>query len=143
MRSDSVKIKWHLRKDPLMPVAVVGFGDVAKDLARKLLTSDHSKWTNLKGVATSDGIVLLGEAESLPWVDGVGYLGSEQRAPHFLLPTNREPDIPSDLLQQALIEQSPFPPPLALIEARNIVVSLAQARELSRDLLRLWLATEK
>jgi hypothetical protein len=55
------------------------------------------------------------------------------------LPTNREPDVPVDLLQQALIERSPFPPPLALIETRNTVVSLSQARELSRDVLKSWL----
>lgn len=124
-----------------MPAAVVAFGDVAKDLARKLLASDDAKWPSLKGVATSDGIVLLGEAVSLPWVDGVSYLGSDERAPHLLLPTNREPNLPLDLLQQALIERSPFPPPLALIETKNTVVSLAQARGLSRDLLRSWLSS--
>ena len=120
-----------------MPAAVVASGDIAKDLVRKLLASDHTKWGSWKGVATSDAIVLLGEAESLPWVDGVSYLGSDERAPHLLLPTNRDPNVPSDLLQQALIEQSPFPPPLAFIG--NIVVSLSQARELSRDVLRSWL----
>lgn len=133
--SNSFKIKWHFREEPRMPAAVVGFGDVAKALARKLLTSDDATWANLKGVATSDGIILLGEAESLPWVDGVSYLGSDERAPHLLLPTNREPNVPLDLLQQALIERSSFPPPLALIETRNTVVSLALARELSRDVL--------
>lgn len=126
-----------------MPAAVVGFGDNAKDLARKLLTYDDARWASLKGVATSDGILLLGEAESLPWVDGVSYLGSDEHAPHLLLPTNREPNIPLDLLQQALVERSPFPPPLALIETRNTVVSLAQARELSRDVLRSWLSSAK
>lgn len=124
-----------------MPTAVAGFGDVAKDLARKLLTLDDTKWPSLKGVATSHVIVLLGEAVSLPWVDGVGYLGSDERAPHLLLPTNREPNVPLDLLQQALIERSPFPPPLALIETRNTVVSLAQARELCRDALSSWLSS--
>jgi len=119
----------------------VASGETAKVLAKKLLASDHTKWTSWKGVAISDAIVLLGEAESLPWVDGVNYLGSDERAPHLLLPTNREPNVPSDLLQRALIEQSPFPPPLAFIETRNIIVSLSQARELSRDVLRSWLLT--
>jgi MoxR-vWA-beta-propeller ternary system domain bpX5 len=119
----------------------VASGEIAKELAKKLLASDHTKWTSWKGVATSDTIVLLGEVESLPWVDGVSYLGSDEHAPHLLLPTNREPSVPSDLLQQALIEQSPFPPPLAFIETRNTVVSLSQARELSRDALSSWLLT--
>ena len=89
----------------------------------------------------ADGIILLGEAASLPWVDGVSYLGSDERAPHLLLPTNREPNVPLDLLQQALIERSSFPPTLALIETRNTVVSLALARELSRDVLRSRLSS--
>lgn len=135
------KINWHFRKEPRVPAAVVASGDTAKELARKLLASDHKNWKSWKGVATPDAIVLLGEAESLPWVDGVAYLGSDEHAPHLLLPTNREPDVPLDLLQRALIEQSPFPPPLAMIEARNIVVSLSQARELSRDVLKSWLLT--
>lgn len=141
MKSNSLQITWHFRGEPRVPVAVVASGETAKELARKLLASDHTKWTSLRGVATSDAIVLLGEAESLPWVDGVSYLGSDDRAPHLLLPTNREPNVPADLLQQALVEQSPFPPPLAIIETRNTVVSLSQARELSRDALRSWLLT--
>ena len=139
MKSNSFKINWHFREDPRLPAAVVASGDTAKELARKLLASDDTKWASWKGVATSDAIVLLGEAESLPWVDGVAYLGSDERAPHLLLPTNREPNVPLDLLQQALIEQSPFPPPLAFIETANMVVSLSQARELSRDVLKSWL----
>jgi len=139
LKSNSFKVNWHIREEPRVPTAVVASGEAARELARKLLASDNTKWANWKGVATSDAIVLLGEAESLPWVDGVAYLGSDERAPHLLLPTNREPNVPVDLLQQALIEQSPFPPPLALIETRNMVVSLSQARELSRDVLKSWL----
>jgi MoxR-vWA-beta-propeller ternary system domain bpX5 len=124
-----------------VPAAVAAFGTVAKDLARKLLASEEAKWESWKGVATSDTIVLLGEAESLPWVDGVSYLASDERAPHLLLPTNRDPNVPLDLLQQALIEQCPFQPPLAFVETRNMVISLSQARALSRDVLRSWLLT--
>jgi MoxR-vWA-beta-propeller ternary system domain bpX5 len=124
-----------------VPAAVSASGTVAKDLARKLLALDQTKWESWKGVVTFDTIILLGEAESLPWVDGVSYLGSDERAPHLLLPTNRDPNVPLDLLQQALVEQSPFQPPLAFVETRNTVISLSQARELSRDVLRSWLLT--
>jgi hypothetical protein len=139
LKPNSFEINWHFREEPRVPAAVVASGEAAKELARKLLASEYTKWASWKGVATSDAIVLLGEAESLPWVDGVAYLGSDERAPHLLLPTNREPNVPVDLLQQALIEQSPFPPPLAFIESTNMVVSLSQARELSRDVLESWL----
>lgn len=141
MKSNSLQITWHFREEPRVAVAVVASGETAKELAKKLLASDHTQWTSWKAVATSNTIVLLGEAESLPWVDGVSYLGSDDRAPHLLLPTNCEPSVPSDLLQQALIEQSPFPPPLAFIKTRNIVVSLSQAIELSREVLKSWLLT--
>lgn len=143
MNSDSLQITWHFREEPRVPVAVVASGETAKELAKKLLSSDHTQWTNWKGAAASDTIVLLGEAESLPWVDGVSYLGSDERAPHLLLPTNREPSVPADLLQQALIERSPFPPPLAFVESKNMVVSLSHARELSRDVLKSWLLTAR
>ena len=141
MKSNSLQITWHFREEPRVPVAVVASGETAKELAKKLLSFDAAQWANWKGIATSDTIVLLGEAESLPWVDGVSYLGSDERAPHLLLPTNREPNVPADLLQQALIEGSPFPPPLAFVETRNMVVSLSHARELSRDVLKSWLFT--
>jgi hypothetical protein len=141
LKSNSLQITWRFREEPRVPVAVVASGETAKELATKLLSSDQMQWTNWKGVATSNTIVLLGEAESLPWVDGVSYLGSDERAPHLLLPTNREPNVPTDLLQQALIERSPFPPPLAFVESRNMVVSLSHARELSRDVLKSWLLT--
>ena len=113
MKSNSFKIQWHPRGEPRVPAAVAASGTVAKDLARKLLASDQT----------------------------MSYLGSDERAPHLFLPTNRDPNVPLDLLQQALIEQCPFQPPLAFVETRNTVISLSQARELSRDVLRSWLLT--
>jgi hypothetical protein len=118
---------------------VVAVGKVAREFAKRILASDDLSMALLKGIVTSDTIVLLGEPESLPWVDGVSYLGSDERAPHLLLPTNRDPNVPLDLLQQALIERCPFPPPLAMIESRNTVVSLSEARQLSREVLTSWL----
>jgi hypothetical protein len=81
LKPNSFEIKWHFREEPRVPAAVVASGEAAKELARNLLASDHTKWASWKGVATSDAIVLLGEAETLPWVDGVAYLGSDERAP--------------------------------------------------------------
>lgn len=135
-------IKWHFREAPRPPAAVVAAGNVTREFAKRILASDDLSIALWKGVATSDAIVLLGEAESLPWVDGVSYLGSDERAPHLLLPTNRDPNVPLDLLQQALIERCPFPPPLAVIASRNAVISLSEARGLSREVLTSWLHVE-
>ena len=139
MTSRGFRIAWGDRQEPRLPCAVAASGAVSRALAEKLLGSERTDWSRWRGAAASDTLILVGEADSLPWVDGVSYLGSDERAPHLLLPTNRDPGLPLDLLQQAVMERSPFPPPLAVLERRNLVVSLSQARELSPDLLRAWL----
>jgi hypothetical protein len=139
LKSSVFKLNWHLREEPRIPTAVVAVGPVAKEFAMRILASDDLSMVRWKGIATSDAIVLLGESETLPWVNGVAYLGSDERAPHLLLPTNRDPNVPVDLLQQALIERCPFPPPLAMIESSNTVVSLSEAREITREVLKSWL----
>jgi hypothetical protein len=105
----------------------------------KVLARDDSFLVRWSGVAASDTVVFLGEHESLPWVDGASYLGWDERTPHLLLPTNREPDVPLDLLERVLLQRCPFPPPLAVIDTLNLVISLSQARELSREVLANWL----
>jgi hypothetical protein len=71
-----------------------------------------TQWT---AVSTSDVLVLLGEGQTLPWVDGVRYLGRDPLAPHLLLPTNRTPGVPVDLFESALIQRSPVLSPFAVI----------------------------
>lgn len=122
-----------------MPIAVVACGEAAKKLAKKLVATEAGDLAKWKGVATPDTLVVLGETDSLPWVDGVSYLGADMDAPHLLLPTNREPNVPLDLLERALLRRSPFPPPLAIIPERNLVVSVANARYLAWEALNLWL----
>jgi hypothetical protein len=90
-------------------------------------------------VSTSDVLVLLGDGQTLPWVDGVRYLGRDPLAPHLLLPTNREPDVPVDLFERALIHRSPVPSPFAVVPELGKVISLSSAKELSRQVLASWL----
>jgi hypothetical protein len=133
------RVNWRSREEPRVPAGVLASGAVARRLVVKILDLDDSFLARWQGAAISDAVVLLGESESLPWVDGVDYLGWDERAPHLLLPTNRDPDVPLDLLERTLVQHSPFPPPLAVIPARNLIISLSRARALSREILTSWL----
>jgi MoxR-vWA-beta-propeller ternary system domain bpX5 len=100
---------------------------------------DDLSLTQWSAVSTSDVLVLLGEGQTLPWVDGVRYLGRDPLAPHLLLPTNRKPDVPVDLFERALIQRSPALAPFAVIPELGKVISLSSAKELSRHVLASWL----
>lgn len=124
---------------PLAPVGLLAFRTAALELARKLLAMDDLSLTQWSAVSTPDTLVLLGEGQTLPWVDGVRYLGRDPLAPHLLLPTNREPDVPVDLFERALIQRSPVPPPFAVVPELSKVISLFSAKGLSRHVLASWL----
>jgi len=124
---------------PLAPAGLVAFRAAALELARKLLAMDDLSLTQWSAVSTSDVLVLLGDGQTLPWVDGVRYLGRDPLAPHLLFPTNREPDVPVDLLERALVQRSPVLSSFAVIPELGKVISLSSARELSRQLLVSWL----
>lgn len=131
-------IQWRLRTEPLQPAALAAVGAAADQLLRQVLARDDSAIRAWKGVSTPDSIVLLGEEPTLPWVDGVIYLGRNPVAPQLLLPTTHDPGVPPDLLERALVRRCPFPPPLALFAER--VISLSEAGELHRPALLRWLA---
>jgi hypothetical protein len=132
-------VNWNDRTVPLAPVGLVAFRTAALELARKLLAMDDLSLTQWTAVSTSDVLVLLGEGQTLPWVDGVRYLGRDPLAPHLLLPTNRTPGVPVDLFERALIQRSPVLSPFAVIPELGKVISLSSAKELSRQVLASWL----
>jgi hypothetical protein len=124
---------------PLAPAGLVAFRTAALELARKLLAMDDLSLEQWTAVSTSDVLVLLGEGQTLPWVDGVRYLGRDPLAPHLLVPTNRTPGVPVDILERALIQRSPMLSPFAVIPELGKVISLSSAKELSRQVLASWL----
>jgi MoxR-vWA-beta-propeller ternary system domain bpX5 len=139
LKTWSIPVNWNDRTVPLAPVGLVAFRTAALELAGKLVAMDDQSVTQWSAVSTSNVLVLLGDGQTLPWVDGVRYLGRDPSAPHLLLPTNREPDVPVDLLERALIQRSPVLSPFAVIPELGEVISLSSARELSRQLLVSWL----
>jgi hypothetical protein len=128
-------VSWAPRDEPLAPRAVAAAGPAARTLARRLLAEPDEALGALRGVAGEDVLVLLGEAEALPWADGVLYLGRDPRAPGLLLPTALAPDVPPDLLERALTARHPAP--LAVLPPR--IVPVGAARPVARARLAAWL----
>lgn len=132
-----IAVEWGARDVPLVPEAVAATGASAEALVRRLLARDDLG--ALSGVATAEAVVVLGAAESLPWADGVVYLGRDPRAPALLVPTPREPTVPIALLEAALVRRF-GPGPLAVIPTLRIAIPTASARPLTREALTRWLA---
>ena len=84
---------WARREPPLPAVAVTGSGLVAELLAvstRRRVAAG----AGLRVAAGGDSIVVIGDAEDLPWSDGACYLG---RDCGLLVPSTRRP-VPSAAL---------------------------------------------
>ncbi len=128
-------IVWSPRDLPLEPRAVAAAGECASALAAAALRRDDEALARLRGVAGGGIIVILGEAEALPWADGAEYLGRDAEAPGLLLPTSRIASIPAGLLEQAVSRHCQAPLPIAMLAASRTFVSVASARPISRSRL--------
>lgn len=147
-----LSVHWFPRAQPLEPVAVAAAGDAARKLAERLWAGTDERLDALSGVASPDWMVLLGDAASLPWVDGVTYLGRDPGAPRLLLPTLLQPNVRPELLERALLRLArastegagagtgtgtcgTVAPPLAVLPAQRAVIPLGSARTVSRSTL--------
>ena len=134
---------WRVREPPIAPCAVLALGEVSRRLARRLLTLTRVHLARLRGVAGVDLLLVLGAAEDLPWVDGVGYLGVDPEAPRLLLPTTEAPELHPALLQRALLRPDASDParqaPLAVLPS-GLLVAARLAEELSPARIASWLA---
>jgi hypothetical protein len=139
MPSFQFEISWGPRRAPLLPVAVAARGEAALRLARRLLLLDDESLARLSGVAGHDVIVVQGEAEDLPWVEGVGYLGVESEAPFLLLPTNYEASWPAPLLARAFAARVGESETIAVLPQPGLLVPMKSARPVSRGTLTHWI----
>ena len=128
------------RQTPLSPAAVVARGRVSHALVERLSREEAARLTGLSAVAGVDLLIVLGEAETLPWADGVEYLGREPEAPALFLPTGRRANVPAALLEAALRRTHGHPSGGLALCWRDgpAVVSLADARKVSREALSHW-----
>ena len=134
-------IRWQTREPPLQACAVVARGEIARQLAHRVLEASDEQLARWRGVANDELLILLGERDELPWADGAMYLGRDEHAPSLLLPTTRTVQVPVALFERALlIQMAEHAPPFAVF-AEAQVISLAGARPISREVLSRWLDT--
>ena len=134
-------VRFVPRVEPLAPAAAVAVGPPARRLGERLLALDDGHLARLRGLAAADLLLVLGDADSLPWVDGIAYLGHDPSAPRLLLPTAQAPDVPADLFERALFRRlGVAAAPLAVLASPRRVVKAALARRVERALVRDWLS---
>ena len=136
-------VAWSPRDPPLPALAVVGVGPVALALARRVLAVEDAALARWSGVAGPGVLVLLGDTESLPWVDGVVYLGRDAAAPSLLLPCTLAPSVAPALLDRALVARARAGTPLAVLPRSGHLVPVGAARPVSRETLGVWLAKQE
>lgn len=136
-----MRIAWQPREVPLVPRAAVARGVAARALARRLAALHDAALAGLSGVAGDDLIAVIGAGDALPWVDGVVYLGRDDRAPALLLPTALAPTVPADWLERALAARIAAPPigVVVLGDRPAALVALGDARPLDRGRLDAFL----
>jgi hypothetical protein len=132
-------VTWSPRQSPLAALAVAGVGPVAMALARRALAAEDKQLGAWSGVAGPGMLVLLGETDSLPWVDGAVYLGRDPAAPSLLLPCALAPEVAPALLERALVAHASAGTPLAVLPRSGHLVPVGAARTVARETLAAWL----
>ena len=119
-------VEWHPLEPPRAPSAVLAEGDATHELAAAAARRVRGGST-LRAAARAGVLLVVGEAEHLPWAEGVTYLGEEDGV---LLPTTRAPGLPADLLRQAVVQRlGPGSPHrrVAVVPGRVVSFELAEA----------------
>lgn len=127
--------RWRPRADPLPAQAAVAWGPVARVLHARLRQLAPEQQGALSAMAGRDLLVVTGEADALPWADGVAYAGPADQAPGLWLPTVEEPDLPVDLIARSLQREHPKRQPLLLWPRPAFVLPLDRLLPLSAALL--------
>lgn len=117
-------IQWRPLEPPRTPAAVLAEGAAVPLLAEA--TARRVRDGAFLRAATAEGLLLVvGDGPQLPWADGVTYLGEEDG---LLLPTLLAPDVPADLLRQALHQRlAPTAPRRSLVLLPGRVLTFALA----------------
>lgn len=114
---------WRVRRQPALPQAAVAWGEAAVRLHARLTRMTEDQSSGLQATAARDVLIVTGDADRLPWVEGIDYAFAVSTAPGLWLPTLWEPDTPPDLVGQALSNRYARVP-LLLWHAPQAVVPL-------------------
>lgn len=107
---------------PPQPRAVVARGACARVLARRLERSSTEARASLQLVVAGDVLIVLGPEASLPWVDGVTYLGTTPESPALYLPTTLRSSVSPLLVERAVRRATKVPDgPIALLGLTEVV----------------------
>lgn len=144
MSTGLLSIQWTAREPPLAPLAVAAAGPLALRLAERVLQYEDDALVRLSGVSGAGLLLLLGDAERLPWTDGAIYLGRDPEAPSLLLPTTLAPAVPASLVERAIALRFPaLVAPVALLPQLSMLASAAAARSVDRAVLTGWLQGQR
>ncbi|CAA2110085.1 hypothetical protein [Variovorax paradoxus] len=130
-----IEWRWQPSAEPLPAQAAVAWGTAAHALYARLLQLEPSRHAGLSAMAGRDLLVVTGEADALPWVDGVAYAGPAADAPGLWLPTVEAPDLPAELVARSLQREHPNRQPLLLWPRPAFVLPLDRLLPLSAALL--------
>ncbi|WP_165665098.1 hypothetical protein [Metapseudomonas otitidis] len=97
--------RWQPRAQALEPRAALAWGEASRRLHARLLALPAEQLAGLQATAADDLLVVIGEADALPWVEGIDYAAPCEGAPELWLPTRLRPDAPLDLLARALAKR--------------------------------------
>jgi hypothetical protein len=100
--NQGLDLRWRAREQALRPAGLVAPRALARTLLAGLAQRDASALQGLSAVATASMLVLLGEEAKLPWLDGVRFCAPAPQARGLWLPTARAPELPADLVHEAL-----------------------------------------
>ncbi|MBI5493645.1 MAG: hypothetical protein HY904_01380 [Deltaproteobacteria bacterium] len=132
------RVGWVEREVPGAPCAVWAEGAAARALAA-LLLAEPARCAGLRGVGGGGALVLLGEPERLPWVDGARYLAKCEGAESLYVPTPLQPDLAPALVAHAVARHAALPAAVVPAEGGVRVFPLGRAWTVEADALRAFL----
>lgn len=91
-------VDWRPIEPPRSPVAVLAEGESARRLAEGVIRR-LAAGADLRAAVGGGALLVLGQAEDLPWAPGATYLARELGV---LVPTTVTPTVPMDLLVAAV-----------------------------------------
>jgi hypothetical protein len=125
---------------PLQPVAVAVPRRRAGSLLDRL-RRDSTALDSLRALGSPSSLLVFGEHDVLPWVDGAVYLGAHPEAPRLLVPTALAPTVPYALLERALFAHRPgAAEPSALLLDPLRLVDASSPRPFDLASLERWLS---
>ncbi|MGI0116301.1 hypothetical protein [Zooshikella sp. RANM57] len=100
------KLDWQPRQYPLEPMAVLCKQRQFKPMVKRLLGWSATKQNALQGLHFKQTLmVLIGKAETLPWLPGCIYFGKDHLAPNLMMPTLLTPTISADIVQFSVTQK--------------------------------------